>query len=90
MATTNTAATEFVVRTSAAKMPNSCCGTYRHVAVMEVELGTVPSMISERARGVIRIVEIWERLSVGTTSRCAYERALTAASNMADELNAAE
>lgn len=45
-------ALKYVVRASRAKMPNSCWGEYRHVAVMEMEADApFPKMISERARG---------------------------------------
>jgi hypothetical protein len=89
---TKTAATEsiFIVRYAAAKMPTSCWGTYRRVAVLEVERGTKPAMISERATGVIRVVETWERLHVGKTARCAYSRAYAEAEELAAELNGSE
>lgn len=81
--------TEFVVRSSAAKMPSSCWGQYRRVAVLEVQQGTVPRMISDRARGVVRIVATWEALNVGKTSRCAFERTMVVANELAAKLNAA-
>ncbi len=80
--------TEYIVQTACAKMPNSCWGQYRRVAVMEVMAGTQPAMISKRARGVVHIVATWERLNVGTTDRCAYRRALSEAREMARDLNA--
>lgn len=55
------AETEFVVMDSAARMPSKCWGRYRRVAVVEIERGAVPKMISSRARGVVRIVKTWER-----------------------------
>lgn len=81
--------THFIVQTAAANMPTSCWGTYRRVAVLEVDrpLKEV-SMISERAKGCVRVVETWERLNVGTTDRCAYAKALAAAEALAAELNA--
>jgi hypothetical protein len=79
---------EYIVRTASAKMPASCKGCYRKVAVIEVEDGVVPKMISERARGVLRIVEMWDALNVGKTDRCAYKLALLAANHMAERLNA--
>ena len=78
----------YVVKTSAAKMAASVKGQYRRVAVLEVDPGTEPSMISERARGVRRIVQIWDRLNVGTTDRCAYRVALAEAEAMVAKLNA--
>lgn len=82
--------TAFIVKTAAAAMPNSCWGTYRRVAVLEVEAGvTDVAMISQRARGVVRVVATWEKCNVGHTSRCAYRLALAEAQQMAADLNAA-
>lgn len=78
----------YVVKDSAARMPGSCWGTYRHVAVMEIEPGNVPARISARARGVRRIVQTWDRLNAGTTDRCAFNRALAEAGRLAAQLNA--
>ena len=81
--------THYIVQTAAAKMPTSCWGTSRRVAVLEVEDGVESvAMISERAKGVVRVVETWERLNVGTTDRCAYEMALAEAYAMITELEA--
>ena len=80
--------THFIVQTASASMPQSCWGTYRRVAVLEVPLGVErASMISERAEDVIRIVESWERLNVGKTRRCAYQVALREAYALAKKLN---
>lgn len=68
--------TKFIVMTSSAKMPQSCWGTYRNVAVLEVEAGASPKMISKRARGVVRIIRHYGPQNVGSTERCAYERTL--------------
>ena len=78
---------EYIVKVSAAKMPNNCWGRYVRVAVLEVDPGvTEVTMISERARGVRAVVNVWERCNVGTTDRCASERAITAAYELIDEL----
>lgn len=79
--------TEYVVKVSAACMPAGCWGKYRRVAVLEVEAGSRPKMISERARGVVRIVRIWERQHVGISERCAYQRALKQAKELVQELS---
>ncbi len=80
----------FIVMTAAACMPAKCWGTYRRVAVVELDSslpdGERPRMISARARGVARVVETWERRNVGTTDRCAYARALAEAEALAAEL----
>jgi len=85
--------TAFIVATASAHMPNSCWGTYRRVAVLEIDPSATPAggpkMISERARGVVRIVETWEALNVGKTERCAYRVALAEAEAMAEHLNEA-
>lgn len=85
--------TRFVVVSAAAAMPSSCWGRYRRVAVVEVDPARLPDgaatprMISERARGVVRIVRTWERLNVGATDRCAFGRAMAEAETEADRLN---
>ena len=79
--------TEFVVMTASECMPSSCWGKYGKVAVVEIEEDADPKMISERARGVVRIVETWRRLNVGTTERCAFQKALAEANELCDKLN---
>jgi len=61
------------------------------VAVLEV-LAHVNEvkMISDRARGVVRVVETWEARNVGKTDRCAYAIAWNEAQAKADKLNATE
>jgi hypothetical protein len=83
-------ASKFIVKTASARMPQSCKGIYRRVAVLaiEPELDDV-AMISERARGCLEIVAEWDRLSAsGTTLRSEYRRALIEAEAMAAALNA--
>ena len=80
----------FIVMTAAAHMPNSVKARYRRVAVVETDGTAYPKMISERAKGVKRIVETWERCNVGRNKRSAYARALAEASELCDRLNAAE
>ena len=78
----------FIIQTAAAQMPSSCKGRYRRVAVLEVEDGLERvAMISERARGVIRIVQTWEKLNVGISARCAYQRALRDARDLVFSLS---
>ena len=84
----------YIVKDSAAKMPSSCWGRYRRVAVLEVA-DTVRddrdvTAISENAKGVLRVVRTWERLRDGTTERCAFMRALREAQDVAEALNAAK
>jgi hypothetical protein len=81
--------TRFIVMSRSAHMPPGCWGQYRRVAVVETDLpGLVePRMISERATGVVRIVDTWEKLNVGTSPRCAYRKALREAEALAEKLN---
>lgn len=67
---------------------NSVRGPYRNVAVVEVEAGAEPKMISTRARGVRRIVRHYGPQSVGKTDRCAYRRTLAEAAELVVKLNA--
>lgn len=90
MTTETTTETTYIVKTAAAKMPNSCWGVYRRVAVLEIMAGTEPAMISKRARGVVRVVATWEKCNVGRTERCAYERALSEAYELVGALNRGE
>jgi len=78
----------FIVMDRTAHMPSSARGEYRRVAVVETDLpeGEEPKMISERARGVVRLVRTWERLNVGKTERCAFQRALSEAYELAESL----
>ena len=81
----------FAVVTKSEKMPASCWGKYRQVAVVELEPGYSAdevTMISDRAKAVKRIVEYWGRLNVGISSRCAYARACAAADDICAQLNA--
>lgn len=79
----------YLVKTAAACMPSTCWGTYRRVALIEVEDGVEDvAMISERAKGVVRVVKTWERRNVGKTDRCAYAKALAEAEAECDRLNA--
>ena len=67
--------TRFIVKSSAARMPPSCWGAYRRVAVMEVAVDAPePRTISERARGAVGIVRPRARLHGGGAARCAGGR----------------
>lgn len=82
--------THYIVQAAATTPAANCWGTYKRIAVLEVEAGlTHVAMISPRARGCVRVVATWEKLNVGTTDRCAYRVALKEAREMAEQLNAA-
>ena len=79
----------YVVAESAACMPSSCWGRYRRVAVLEMADGApAPKMISERARGVVRVVRTWEKRADGLTERCAAARARVEAAALVRDLTA--
>src|SRR5262249_35939121 len=70
----------WVVMTASARMPSACRGKYRRVAIVQLNQeytahGWQPKMISDRARGVLRVVDYGHH-SVGKTRRCAYAKAL--------------
>jgi len=82
----------FVVLDRTARMPANCYGRYRRVGVVEVtpevqRSGREPKMLSQRALDVRRVVKTWERLYWGSTERCAYQRALAEAEELAENLN---
>lgn len=76
---------EIVVMVAQARMPQRCWGgsRYYRVAVVEVDPGAAPRMISARARGVRRVWAVYERCYRGSTDRCAFARAMRAAEECA-------
>ena len=63
-------------------------GEYRRIALVELDksVDKIPTMITQRARGCSRVIETWERLNVGKTNRCAYQRSLADALDRLDEM----
>lgn len=81
-------ATEFIVMTAAAHMPATARGRYGKVAVCEVEKGVRPKMISERAKGMVRIVSLQDKLHAGDGgARTAFGKAKADADRLARGLN---
>ena len=82
----------YIIMQRSAKMPVSCWGRYGKIAVVRLQDGFEgePAMISARSRGVAEVVQIWDRLHVGTTDRCAYYKALREAEALCAELNGGE
>lgn len=81
----------WIVMTSSAKMPSSCWGRYRNVALVQLtqeytSRGQTPKIISTHARGVLRIVHMG-RHNAGKTAKCAYARTVAEAKRRAHELN---
>ena len=80
--------TEFIVMTAAAHMPALCRGRYGRVAVCEVLAGVKPKMISERAKGMVRIVSLQDKLHAGEGGpRTAYAIAKADAERLCKGLN---
>lgn len=81
----------YKIQSAAANMPSSCWGHYKRIGLLEVDSADAdPAMISDRARGVVRVVRTWERLHVGTSERCAFERAWREAETLKAQLEAEE
>ena len=83
---------QWVVLSSSARMPSSCKGNYRNVALVKLtidfaEAGKRPAILTERADGCIRIIHLG-RYHVGGTRRGAFQRAVADAEVRADRLNA--
>jgi hypothetical protein len=81
----------WIVMTSSAAMPAGCWGRYRRVALVKVDQwhtarDMVPARISERTRGILRLIDMGHH-NVGTTPRSAYQRTLAEAQRRAIELN---
>lgn len=80
----------FTVVVSSAKMPGSCWGKYKHVAVVWHEPSFRPTRIDDRPHAVREIVRQWRRQHDGKTSRCAASVAEAKARELAQRLNAIE
>lgn len=81
----------FIVMTASAKVSGKArqFGRYSHAAVVEVKSAdTVPAMISDRAKGVVRVVWDSGACSVGKTDKSAFARAKAHAEQLAAQLNA--
>jgi hypothetical protein len=81
-----------IVMTASAQMPASCKGRYGRVAVVQLTQeytaqGKRPKMISERAKGVLRIVWQSGPQNMGRTDKCGFARAMAEAERYAFELN---
>jgi hypothetical protein len=80
--------THFIVKTASTGMPSSCWGKYGKVAVLEVEREYEDvSMISTHAKGCVNVIQVWDRLNIGTTKRCAFWKAYEKAETLANKLN---
>ena len=81
----------WIVMTSSAHMPNSCKGTYRNVALVQLTQEYAanqwtPAFIGDRAKGIVRFTK-WGPLNVGKTLRAAYNARLDWAEKEAVRLN---
>lgn len=80
-------ASPYAVMSASAHMPNSVKAHYRRVAIVLTDGVTIPAMISEHARGVIRIIDTYERLHADGV-HTAYASALADALQRVADLNA--
>lgn len=80
--------TEWILKTSSAKMPSSCRGIYKKLAIMEVEKGYEPPSISLRHKQVKQIFKLWEPLFQGKTEKSEYFRYKKKAEELVAKLNA--
>lgn len=81
-----------IVMTASASMPASCKGRYGKIAVVQLTQeytahGKRPKMISERAKGVLRIVWQSGPQNMGKTPKCGFERARAEAERYAIQMN---
>ena len=83
--------TEFVVMTASTRCPAKF-GVYKKVAIVEIRkdwlVAGKPDRIDTNALGVVGIVWERDRLNVGSTENCAFDRALDEAHQLAAEWNA--
>jgi hypothetical protein len=71
-----------------AHMPSGVKAPYRRVGVVELAPGQEdePKLLSPRARGIVRVVETWERLHA-RGANTAFHRAMAEAEALAAKLN---
>jgi len=83
----------YIVMESSAHMPASCKAPYRRIAVVQLNQDytahdRLPKMISERARGILRIVRDYPIVpAAGKTERSGLVQTRKAARELADRLN---
>jgi hypothetical protein len=79
----------FIVMTSSAHMPSRCkFGNYGNVAVVETDGQHMPRQIHIRHASVLSIPYYRGRLNCGKTERCAFQRCLAEAQQIAARMNA--
>jgi len=87
----NNIETEFVVMSASTRCAAKF-GIYKKVAILEVRKGWLvdgkPERIDPRALGVVSIAWERDRLNYGSTSACAFDRALAEAHELAARWNA--
>lgn len=83
----------YIVMESSAKMPSSCNYPYAKIAVVQLTQEYTaknmrPAMISERARGVLRVVRVFAPVPAnGKTEKSGYWQTIKSARQMAHDLN---
>ena len=78
-----------VAMSACARMPASCRGQYRRAAlvIVDTDVCAIPKMISERARGVVRLIDSTGGLHVGRTEKGAWQRKMTNMERIARIIN---
>jgi hypothetical protein len=85
----------YIVMTSKAKMPNSVKARYVNVAVVQLNQyytahGLRPKMISERAKGVLKVIHLGHYPANGKTMKSGFQQALARANQLAYDANNAK
>lgn len=81
-------ASEYIIMVRRSRMPSSCFGgcSYYKIGLLEVVKGARPKMISKRAKGVVRVIRVWDRLFRGKTTNCVFSKTHKEACDLRDEL----
>ena len=64
-------------------------GNYARVAIIETDGVHMPTRIAERDKTCVQIVKTWNKVHVGSTERCQYQRVLKTAEHEAEQMNKA-
>lgn len=80
---------EYAIIISQAKMPATCWGRYYRIGLVRYPAdGHTPKIIRGSSKRGHEVLRTWEKLNAGTTSRCAFERALAEAEEIRESLYA--
>lgn len=77
---------DFHIVESKAKMPSSCWGRYGRIGLLITKENYIPIRIDSRPKKVVGIIELWDKLHMGKTDKCAYSKARDEAYRMLFDL----